>query len=372
MLFENIIGQDKVKKELIYSVNSGRLGHALLFSGKNGYGTLALALAFSQYILCTGDKRNDSCNHCASCHKMHKIIHPDLNFSFPIIKAKATSVSDDFLAEWRTFLSDKPYAGLQEWAESIGVEGKSMIIPVKESHNIIHKLNFKSVESDYKIMLIWQPERMNTEASNSLLKILEEPHEKTLFILVSENPNKLLPTIKSRVQEIKINPISATDIKEYLIQKKGLEENLASSYSHTSGGDLERALHLIESPEMAKYNQEQFINIMRLCWNRNMIAVNSWVDDITKLSIEPQKNFLHHSLRMLRENFMLRFRENKLIYMTDKEREFSVKFSPYITEKNIIHLQQEFERAYKDLSANVNPTIVFTDLCIKVMQNIRP
>ncbi|MCC8173822.1 MAG: DNA polymerase III subunit delta [Odoribacter sp.] len=373
MLFKDIIGQEEVKKRLLASVQGGRISHAQLFAGSTGYGSLALALAFAQYVLCTGDKQEDACGECICCKHMQKVIHPDVHFVFPVVKKGKSPVSDEYINEWRNLLLKTAYPSLEDWYTAMGVEDNAQAsIYTEESANILKKLNLKSYESDYKIMIMWLPEKMNPECSNKLLKIIEEPFEKTLFLLVSENPEQIISTIQSRTQRINIPPLQKEEIAQELKFRYHMAESKAMEYAHIAGGNWQKAVNLLQESEQQVYNQEKFVSLMRLCWERKMIPVNEWVNEITAQGRERQKNFIFHSLRMLRENFIKNLGIEELNYMTEREKSFSTKFSPYVNEANIIPLTEEFEKAYHDISRNGNARIIFTDLCIKVMQNIRP
>ncbi|WP_251620893.1 ATP-binding protein [Odoribacter lunatus] len=372
-MFKDVIGHREIKQRLIASLQTGRVSHAQLFTGDTGYGSLALALAFAQYVLCTGAKKEDACGECPACKQMRKFIHPDLHFVFPVVRKTKSPVSDEYMNEWRHLLSQSVYFNLEEWYAEMGVEDNAQAaIYTEESGNILRKLNLKAFESDYKIMIVWLPEKMNQECSNKLLKIIEEPYDKTLFLMVSEHPEQIINTIQSRTQRIHIPPLEKEEIKQHLIAEQHIAPEKAEEYAHIAAGNWHRALCLLHESEEQVYHQEKFVSLMRLCWERKMIPVNEWVTEITGAGREKQKNFLAHALRMLRENFIKNFGINNLNYMTEREKNFSVKFSPYVHEGNLIALFEEFERAYNDISRNGNAKIVFTDLCIKVMQNIRP
>lgn len=373
MLFKDVIGHEEIKQRLISSLQTGRISHAQLFAGDTGYGSLSLVLAFAQYILCTGNKQEDACGECLSCKKMQKLVHPDLHFVFPVVKKAKSPVSDEYINEWRNLLLQNTYFSLEEWYSAMGVEDNAQAaIYTEESGNILRKLNLKSFESDYKIMIIWLPEKMNPECSNKLLKIIEEPYDKTLFLMVSEHPEQILNTIQSRTQRINIPPLKKEQIKQHLMLEKSISEEKADEYAHIASGNWYKALRLLNETEEQVFNQEKFVSLMRLCWERKMLPVNEWVSEIAEAGRERQKNFLSHAVRMVRENFIRNLNIGKLNYMTEREKSFSVRFSPYVHEGNVMGLAEEFEKAYNDISRNGNAKIVFTDLCIKVMQNIRP
>ncbi len=372
MFFRDVIGHKELVETLVSSVKSGRMGHALLFAGSNGCGSLALALGLARYVLCTGGKTSDACGECPSCRKMDKFVHPDLHFVFPVWLKEASSVSDDFIREWRLLLSEGAYFDSGLWGLRLNAENKQLIIPAAESGSILGKLSLKAFESDFKIMLIWLPEKMNLEASNALLKIVEEPYEKTFFFLVTENLPAILPTIRSRTQIIHVPRIETSDIKDKLIRESGLPEIEAETYAHAGCGNWQKVCDMLNEPEDTIYNREHFIGFMRLCWQRKMPAVNAWVEEISGIGRERLKRFLHYGIRMIRENFMANFKEERLLYMTPKEKEFSKRFSPYMNEKNVVLLYREFEKAYREVEMNGNSKIILTDLCIVTMQNIHP
>lgn len=375
MFFRDVIGHEEIKQRLISSLQAGRISHAQLFAGDTGTGSLALALAFAQYVLCTGKKGTDSCGECPSCKKMQKYIHPDLHFVFPVVKSPKVKnpVSDEYITDWRNLISKSPYFNIEDWYAEMGVEDNAQAsIYTEESSYILRKLNLKSFESDYKIMIIWLPEKMNQECANKLLKIIEEPYDKTLFLLVAEHPAQIIGTILSRTQRVTIPPLEKDQIKQHLITEKGINEQKAAEYAHVASGSWTKALRLLDETEEQAWNQEKFASLMRLCWERKMIPVNDWVGEIAGSGRERQKSFLAHAVRMVRENFVRNFGIEALNYMTEREKNFSVRFSPYVHEGNVIQLYEEFEKAHHDISRNGNAKIIFTDLCIKAMQNIRP
>jgi DNA polymerase-3 subunit delta' len=375
MFFHEVIGHEEIKQRLRSSLQAGRVSHALLFSGESGYGLLPLALALVQYLFCTGRKGEEACGECPACRKMQKLIHPDLHFVFPVAKVNKIKqpVSDDYINEWRALLLESPYPTLDEWVAAMGAdENAQAMIYAEESQNILRKLMLKSYESDYKAMIIWLPEKMRVECSNKLLKILEEPYPNTLFILLSEHPEEVITTILSRTQRLHVPPLPPREIAGELERRHGLPAEKAAEVARVARGNWGKALKMGEETEQGLYNQEKFIQLMRLCWAREMLPVNNFVTEIAALGRERQKSFLVHCIRMIRENFIRNLGRDELVYMTARESEFARKFSPYVHEGNVIPLHDEFERAHGDILRNGNGKIIFTDLCIKVMQNIRP
>ncbi|MDR0765917.1 MAG: DNA polymerase III subunit [Odoribacteraceae bacterium] len=373
MLFNEVIGHEGIKRRLLASLQTGRVSHALLFSGESGYGLLPLALAFVQYLFCTGEKGEDACGTCPACRKIQKLVHPDVHFVFPVVKMSKGKLSRDFLEEWRSLVLETPYFALDEWIAAMGADDNvQATIYVDESQEILHELMLKSYESDYKAMIIWLPEKMRTECANKLLKILEEPYPGTLFILLSEQPGAMLPTILSRTQRLHVPPLHPQEIARELERRYHLPAGQAAEVARVARGNWGKATRIREETEQNIYNQEKFIQMMRLCWKREMMPVNAFVKELAARGREGQKSFLSHCIRMIRENFIRNLGQEELVYMTARESEFSGRFSPHVNEGNVVALHDEFERAYNDILRNGNGRIVLTDLCIKVMQNICP
>ena len=375
MKFSEVLGHEEIKQRLRSSLQTGRISHAQLFTGETGSGTLALALAYVQYLFCTGEKGEDACGVCPACRKMQKLIHPDLHFVYPIAKSSKIkkNICEEYLPEWRAMLLESAYPDVEEWIAAMGAdENAQIMIYTEESGHILRKLTLKSFESDYKAMIIWLPEKMKEECANKLLKILEEPYPNTLFILLSERPKELLSTILSRTQQMIVPPLDPRLVADALVQHAALTAERAGEIARIARGSWSKAMKMVHETEQALYNQERFVQLMRLCWERKMIPVNEFVGELSSLGRERQKSFLTHCIRMIRENFIRNFGTEEMVYMTQREKEFSTRFSPYIHEGNIIPLYEEFEKAHHDIARNGNGKFIFTDLCIKVMQNIRP
>jgi DNA polymerase III subunit delta' len=371
MQFKNIIGQEDIKRMLKKAVDEDRIPHASLLYGPPGNGKLALALAFAQYINCHSKSNGDSCGICNSCRKYAKLIHPDLHFTYPVIKANDKATSVDYIAKWREYFSVNPYPKYQRWMQCIADENKQGAIYVDEARDLIHKLNQKSYEADYKISIIWLPEFMNPQCANKMLKILEEPPVNTLFILVSEGEEKLLNTIRSRCQFIRVPVISESDMQQYL-GTISLPEHLSpSSVAHLAQGNLNTALDIIEKDQEHAFNYKQFAIMMRAGYARKIQDILTWSEEMGNIGRVKQMGFLMYCNRFLRENFLQNFKEPELVYMDDHEREFSKKFSPFINEKNVIYLYKEFDKSYRDVSMNGNGKLIFMDLGLRVSRLIR-
>lgn len=375
MNFEQIPGQNAVISRLVRSVKEERVSHAQLFTGPEGCGSLALALAYAQYVSCENKKSADSCGTCKSCVKYEKMIHPDLHFVFPVIKGKKVTdpVSDNYIEEWREFVKKSPYFSLNDWLNSIEVGNAQGMIFASEASEIIKKLSLKTFESDYKIMVIWLPEKMHTATANKLLKMIEEPPDKTLFLLVSEDPDKIIPTILSRCQLIKIPSFSADEIKSYLRSIYGTTEIKSTDIARVANGNLLKAIELCENDESAKFNLESFKQLMRFTWKRDIISVIEWSEEMASTGREAQKNFLSFSLRLLRENLMLSLEQlgNNIVFLAGEEAEFATKFHPFINRVNIYPLVDEFNLAYSHIESNGYAKLVFLDLALKVTKLIR-
>lgn len=374
MKFSEIPGQKDIIGKLISSVKSERVSHAQLFTGPEGCGSLALALAYGQYVSCENRSLRDSCGICKSCVKYEKMIHPDLHFVFPVIKGKRTSepVSDNYIEQWREFVGQSPYFSLNKWLDSIEVGNAQGLIFASEASEILKKLSLKSFESDFKIMVIWLPEKMHLSTANKLLKLIEEPPEKTLFLLVSEEPDKVIPTILSRCQLIKIPSFKTADITEYLIEKFHIHKAKADDISKVANGNIIKAIELCEQEDSSLLNLDRFKNLMRFAWKRDIVSIISWSEEIASIGREPQKSFLSFSLRLVRENLMLTLDQmkNSIVYMTDEEAEFSSKFHPFINQENTYSLADELNNAYSHIEANGNAKIVFLDLALKITRLI--
>jgi DNA polymerase III subunit delta' len=375
MNFSQIPGQKETIFKLIRSVKEERVSHAQLFSGPEGCGSLALALAYARYVSCENRSENDSCGICKSCAKYEKMIHPDLHFVFPVIKNKKDSepVSDSYIVEWREFVKLSPYFTLNSWLNSIEVGNAQGLIFASEAGEIIKKLSLKTFESDFKIMIIWLPEKMHQATANKLLKMIEEPPEKTLFLLVSDEVDKVIPTILSRCQLIKIPGFRDEEISKFLMLKFNADKNKASEIAGISNGNIIRAVELLQNEDSSLLNLENFKRLMRFAWKRDIISLIGWSEEISLTGREAQKGFISYSLRILRENLMLSLNQlkNRLVFLAGDEAAFSNNFHPYINQNNIYSLTEEFNIAYSHIEANGNAKIIFLDLALKVARLIR-
>ena len=375
MNFSKIPGQKDIIGKLIRSVKEERVSHAQLFAGPEGCGSMALALAYARYISCENRSETDSCGVCKSCVKYEKLIHPDLHFVFPVIKSKkfAEPVSDNYLADWREFVQKSPFFTLNNWLDSIEVGNAQGLIFASEASEIIKKLSLKTFESDFKIMILWMPEKMHISTANKLLKMIEEPPDNTLFLLVSEEPDKVIPTILSRCQLIKIPSFKNIDIEKYISERFRLTASKAADIARVSNGNISRAIDLCENEDSSTVNFERFKSLMRFAWKRDINSIINWSEEMALTGREAQKNFISFSLRLLRENLMLSLGQlkNDLVFLTGEEADFSGKFHPSINQNNIFPLTEEFNLGYSHIEANGNARIIFLDLALKVTRLIR-
>lgn len=384
MLFSEIIGQQGIKKRFIRTVTEQRIPHAQLLRGPEGVGKLGLAIAYAQYICCENRTETDSCGVCKSCVKYKKLAHPDLHFVFPVIKppSKTSVVCDDFIAEFRAMVLKDLYFGVNEWYSKISGDAKQGMIYGNESEEILRKLSLKTYESEYKVMIIWLPEKMNLTCSNKLLKILEEPPEKTVFLLVSNEPDQMITTILSRTQHIHIPRLSEKEIVKALLNNDDLdiEDEDASYAAHIANGSYLSAIAVLNEGDENKQNFERFVMIMRLAWqvgnkkdHGSLKTLKKWSDDMAAAAMgrERQKNFLVYAQRMTRENFICNLQQPELNYLTSLEAGFSQRFSPFINERNVEDIMAEFALAERHIEQNVNAKMVFFDLTLKIIMLLK-
>ena len=383
MLFSQIIGQQEVKDRFIRSVSEGRIPHAQLLYGPEGVGKLPLAIAYAQYICCEHRGAHDACGVCPSCVKYNKLAHPDLHFVFPVIKpaGKQSVVCDDFIGEFRKLVLEKTYFSVDEWYARISGDAKQGMIYTNESEEIVRKLSMKTYEAEYKVMIVWLPEKLHESAANKLLKILEEPYEKTLFLLVSNAPDAIITTILSRTQRIQVPGLADAEVAQALLDRHaGLTETEAADAARIAEGSYLRAEMILEEGNESRVNFDRFVSIMRLAWqvgNRkdhaSLKTLRKWADDMAAGTVgrERQKKFLQYAQRMVRENFIYNLHQADLNYMTSYESDFSTRFSPFINERNVEQLVAEFALAERHIEQNVNAKMVFFDLVLKIIMLLK-
>ena len=377
MRFSDIIGQETEKRQLRQAVSEGRIPHAQLFVGPAGVGKLALALAYAQYISCPNRDEHDSCGTCPTCLQFSKLQHPDLHFVFPIIKGDEGDVCDAFADKWRGLLTEQRYFDIDDWYRILGAETKQGMIYEKESAEIMRKLSLKSFSGGYKIMIIWQPEKMNVTCANKILKLLEEPPTKTLFLLVSEHPEQLLSTILSRVQEVRVPRLGEADIAAGLqTVYSWLSDQEAKTVAHMANGSYLAALKIMSESEDSKSYFDDFVALMRNAWlvgqkkdYSALLKLRQWSNDMadSKVGREKQKAFLQYAQRQIRENYIYNFHCVDMNYQTEAESQFSSKFAPFIHDSNVEKMMNELGKAEQQIAQNGNAKIIFFDLCLQMI-----
>ena len=374
MLFRNILGLSHIKKHLISSADAGRIPHAHLFVGPEGSGTLAMAIAYAQYILCeNSDGENDGVNEACNI-KCASLSHPDLHFAFPVSntsKVKSHAVSSHFMEEWRQFVKDQVYGNLFDWYRLIGIERKQGQIGVDEAHDIVKKLALKSYEGGFKVMIIWMAESMNSSASNKLLKLIEEPPEKTVLILVAEDESGILQTIVSRCQLLNFPPLSEQAISDALVDK-GLVREEAMRLAHEANGNYNKALDLMYNDSEDLIFEKWFVQWVRSAFKAkgNKSAIHElilWSEEVAKTGRETQKKFLEYCMAVIRQALLINYQAHELAYMRIHIDGFQLdKFAPFIHENNVIPIVEELETAIYHIERNGNSRVVLTDLSIKL------
>ena len=363
MGFEQVIGQQEVQQRLMQMVSEGRLPHALMLCGPEGAGKMALAIGFAQVLL------NKSDNDAAMLRKLE---HPDLHFTYPTIKLPSMSsdhkpVSDDFAREWHELIMGSRYFSMNQWLEQMGGENQQAIITAGESDDLVRKLSLKSSQGGYKISIIWLPERMNIECANKILKLLEEPPSQTVFIMVCEDPDRLLETIRSRVQRIDIKKIADDDIHRALVEQRGLSEEMALRMTRMANGNYLKALEMLNADSENELFLDMFQSLMRLAYQRKVKDLKTWSERMAAMGRERQKRFLEYFLRLIRENFAYNFQQPELCYMTQREEDFARNFARFVNEANILPITDLANLAIRDIGQNANAKIVFFDFALQMI-----
>lgn len=373
MFFHEIIGQEEVKKRLIRSVQEERVSHAQLFAGPEGTGKLGLALAYAQYISCRNRTATDSCGTCPSCHKYQKLAHPDLHFVFPVYNSTKIKnpVSDDFIKEWREMVLKNHYFNLGQWLTFIDAGNAQGLIYERESDSIYRKLNLKSFEAEFKVMIIWLPEKMHLSCSNKLLKLIEEPPNKTLFLLVSESEESIISTIRSRAQLIKVPFIDSSSMKNALLKMDGIDPASVDDAVHLSNGSFIRAMEFLNPGEDEIFFFNKFQEMMRLAYSRQVLQLVEWAEEMAQIGRDKQKAYFSFALRLVREYFVMNLKRNDLVYLKKEEKEWGMRFAPFINERNIIPLARELEQGIQHISMNGNPRIIFLDTALRMVRLIK-
>lgn len=370
MKFSDIIGHERVKQHLRKMVDTDRIPHALLLEGPEGIGKLAMARVFAQYIHCMNRTPDgEPCGKCPSCLQHQAFNHADIFFVFPVYKKNSgkNPYCDDFFKEWKDFLSENLYVSADAWIKALNPGTAQPIIYNNEGNAILQKVSMEPYSSRYKIMVLWQPEKMNTECANRLLKIIEEPYDNILMVFVSNEPNLILPTIYSRIQRVAMKGISAEKIARYLADKYAIDEQTAASIANVANGSVTNAESLLGTHENNELFLEYFKRLMRSAYKKDLRDLKDWSEEVADFKREKSKLFLEYTAKLIRENFIYNLGNKALSYMTPGEEAFSAKFCPFINERNISGIMAEIDRAVEDVSRNANAKIVLFDFAIKMI-----
>ncbi len=373
MNWSEVIGQEDIKQKLTSMVDDEHVPHAMILCGPYGCGKMAMAMAMASYLLTEGSVRiNPQFNKANSDAMLGQWEHPDLHFSFPTIKRTGMSadhqpVSGDYAKEWRQMLMQGPYFNISQWMDYMDAANQQAIITGAESDELARKLSLKSSLGGYKVAVIWLPERMNLTSANKLLKLLEEPPHQTIFIMASEEPEKLLDTIKSRTQRIDMKRLTNKDICDALVQQRGIDEAAAQRIARLANGNWMNALDALNTSNENRQFFDMFTMLMRLAYTRNIKELKKWSEAVAAYGREKQRRMLVYFIGQVRENFMYNFRNPELTYMTVEEENFSKKFSPFINELNVIEISELMERANRDIGQNANAKVVMFDMALKMI-----
>ena len=379
MKFSNIIGQNNIKKHLTHSASSGRIPHAQLFIGPEGSGVLPMAIAYAQYVICKNAGEENSGGNATCNLKFENFQHPDIHYVFPVATNESVGskpISDNFMDQWFDFLKTDIYGNINDWYEHLDIKNKQGNISVHEASNILKKLSLKSFEGGYKVMIIWMAEKMNTEASNRLLKLLEEPTDKTVFILIAEDEKAILQTILSRCQVLHFNKLAANDIQEALIKNENCDVSEAVIIANSAQGNYNKALKILNHTENDLPFEQWFITWVRAAFraNKNAKVISdliNWSDEISAIGREKQKKFLEYCMEMFRQALLINYKVNELVYIKPEDASFKLEnFAPFVNDKNILDIFDELSDAMYHVERNGNPKIIFTDLSIKLTRLI--
>ncbi|WP_214073556.1 hypothetical protein [Mucilaginibacter sp. dw_454] len=368
MQFKQIVGQAAIKQRLINSVKENRVSHAQLFLGPEGSGSLALAVAYAQYLSCLEKQEEDSCGECSSCRKYQKLAHPDLHFSYPFFAKHKDDTAVTFIEQWREALLASPYLSLDIWRGYLDADNKQANINIAECHQIIKKLSFKPFESEYKILILWLPEYLDKEG-NALLKIIEEPQPNTLFLLVAQNQDQILNTILSRTQLIKIPCLTYDDVKDELINQHHQTESAAAELAYLSNGNFTDALLMMQQDDKSYHSL--FVQWLRLCFANKGIELVGFVDQLSKMGRENQKNFLRYGISFVRECCLLIAGAGQLVHLPATELDTAQKLSAVMNISMNQAIIAELEKAHYHVERNANPKILFLDVSLQIMSFLK-
>jgi DNA polymerase-3 subunit delta' len=371
MKFADIAGHQATVTSLRSIADSGKIPHAILLSGISGIGKMRLARAFAQYVHCSSRHGGDSCGVCPSCVQHQRLNNPDLHFVYPVIKRDGAVVSNDYIDQWREMMADWSYMPPQKWNDLLNAGNSQPAIYVNESEEVIAKASLSAFQENYKIFLIWLPEKMRPETANKLLKIIEEPFDDTVFILVSNDDSKLLPTIFSRTQRFNMRPLSEMEITTHLMRNHGVSPEMAAAAARIAEGSMGKAEELACHPEEILEFSSLFKEMMRMAYALKAPSLKTISEQCAAMGREKLLRFLNYSSRMVRENFIYNLRMPFISLLTPEEEEFSRRFAPFIHEGNVEALSDEISRAATDVERNGNAKIVMFDLMLLLSQWVR-
>lgn len=372
MLYAEVVGHEALGAKLRESVRSGRVAHAQLFEGQEGSGALALARAHAQYLTCEQPTEADSCGECTSCKAHAKMQHPDLHWCFPFFKAdgQEKATSEPHQGTWREAMLEGPYLGVEDWLDRLGADRKQLFISVDEALEVNRKLGLKAFHGGWKVWICWLPETMRVDTANKFLKLMEEPTDRTVMLFVTQHSDRLLATIRSRVQRIQVPNLRPEEATQGLVQRWGVDADMAASLAHVSDGNLAQALRMAKAGQ-DQPDLERFSAWMRSCWARDGRAVVEGSESFASLGREGQKRFLHFALHLVRQSIVGHYGAKELVRLTPAESAFLTKFSKFIHHDNVMALREALEEAHSDVAGNVNGKLVFVDLSLRVHRLLR-
>ena len=376
MLFNDVIGLPHLKNHLTTTADRNRIPHAQLFTGKPGSGALPMAIAYAQYILCkntAGENNNEKAGACNM--KFKNLAHPDLHFAFPVAvneKIKKNPVSSHFLEEWREFIQANPYGSLYDWYQNLGIENKQGQISVNEAHDIVKSLSLKAYEGGFKVMIIWMAEKMNIPAANKLLKLIEEPPNNTVFLLITEDEENIIQTIRSRCQSLHFPPLSEADIAQALEEREHCDHSTAKKIAHQANGDYTKATHILRKNSGDEQFEAWFISWVRSAFKAKgnkstVLELVAWSDEIAALGRETQKSFLLYCIDFFRQSLLMNYKAKNLVYLEPSAEKFKLEnFAPFVHGNNIMEITEALETAIYHIERNGNAKIILTNLSIKL------
>ncbi|MDO4320375.1 MAG: DNA polymerase III subunit delta [Bacteroidales bacterium] len=369
MRFADIPGQEETKRRLREMVDHGHVPHALLLEGPQGVGKFALIRATAQYIHCTDRTPDgDSCGRCPACVQHQSFNHIDVMYSFPVLKKNSKpTISNDYAEEFRDFMQESPMMDFEQWLPRLGNVNGQPAIYVDEANELLRRLNLKARQSRYKIVLMWLPERLNPDTANKLLKLVEEPYDDTIFLMASDNPRGILPTIYSRTQRIAVPRYSEAEITDTLVRETGIDRQAAADAAALAEGSMVTAYHLAGLNKERQRYLDLFMQLMRLAWQRKVLDLRAWSLDVAALGRESAIRFYDYCSRMIRENFIYNIGDDRLVALTPAERQFSSRFSPFVNEKNVEDIAMVLDAARNDITLNGNAKIIAFDLAVKMI-----